>query len=457
MTYYLRVEGTNFAYTTEDTKDLSTIRGGSLMMLDAPDQLTALPGQKLVTRGASIAIYEFEAADSRAAEAQRTAVEDQLNQGLSRHGTFVVDVAVKNGDETFARDREILVAKNRFRQMRSPSMAWPQSPNDLPNGVCVYDGVRPVTDTVRKGDDTFRVSQSVKDRHEYGKNGKRRFFVERLKMENPPTFVYELQELAGDESKGNLNRKMAVIHIDGDKFGKALKTCETVELLRAFDKKVQDSRINWLREHIENTRNSGDWTTTDGNYRLEVLLWGGDDILLVVPAWQGWAMLRSFFTATAAPDLTHSAGMVFCNQKAPIHSVSSLAGRLTSEAKGPGGRFSYQMLESFDTLGSEFDDKRKALCPPGSIREALSLDGREMEAIESNFKAVREKIARRKLHEVARTLLRRQPEAAQLATDFEKAMDECKPEWTALKAALPEGNALYVHLNELWDYMPGEA
>ena len=39
MQYYLRVEGVNLAHFVYDTQDLSTVRGGSLLLLRAVDEV----------------------------------------------------------------------------------------------------------------------------------------------------------------------------------------------------------------------------------------------------------------------------------------------------------------------------------------------------------------------------------------------------------------------------------
>ena len=37
------------------------------------------------------------------------------------------------------------------------------------------------------------------------------------------------------------------------------------------------------------------WKDDKGHSGLETLLWGGDEILWVVPAWKGWELARWFF------------------------------------------------------------------------------------------------------------------------------------------------------------------
>jgi hypothetical protein len=138
---------------------------------------------------------------------------------------------------------------------------------------------------------------------------------------------------------------------------------------------------------------------------LETLLWGGDEVLWVVPAWLGWHVVQTFFRVVsagaadqraAAPPrsvavrpaaakheirnlddkrkkapapapaqqevpgldelvLTYSAGLVFCHAQAPIRRIWDLAEQLTREAKQARDRnknaIAYVVLESFDQLG----------------------------------------------------------------------------------------------------------
>ena len=58
--------------------------------------------------------------------------------------------------------------------------------------------------------------------------------------------------------------------------------------------------------------------------RLEVLLWGGDEFTLVVPAWKGLEVLERFFQIAARLEfgsdvpMTHRAAVIFCHHNAPI-------------------------------------------------------------------------------------------------------------------------------------------
>ena len=65
--YYLHIEAVNFAYSVYDTNDISTIRGGSSLILDAFKKLEDMenneekPSFKVISTAASEAILTFEA------------------------------------------------------------------------------------------------------------------------------------------------------------------------------------------------------------------------------------------------------------------------------------------------------------------------------------------------------------------------------------------------------------
>jgi hypothetical protein len=94
----------------------------------------------------------------------------------------------------------------------------------------------------------------------------------------------------------------------------------------------------------------------------------------------GWSLARFFFDKAeqwrlTAPDgterpLTHTAGLVFCGAKAPIHRVTGLAHDLADLIKdSEGGRdkshFGCLVLESFDHIGRDLEGYLADTTPPG--------------------------------------------------------------------------------------------
>lgn len=90
--------------------------------------------------------------------------------------------------------------------------------------------------------------------------------------------------------------------------------------------------------------------------RLEVLLWGGDEILIVVPAWRGFQTLQLFYETMQDAKfinvpLTFAGGIVFSQAKTPIYRLRNLAKELADNVKDNSNKenaYDYLILESID-------------------------------------------------------------------------------------------------------------
>lgn len=438
-THYLRVEGVNLGNFVFDTRDLSTIRGGSLLLLDAiEDVIEALKGWvgndkvRVLSQGASSGLFEIET-DQPANVAQKVRETLSSNPKL-RHATFVVDVIPASPD--FLEAVESLLAANRWRQMQASSLAIPEwntvQGNHKP--ACALNGLLPaVPDEVhaapnRGRDTTAFISESVHARRDYGRKAKRNFYADilgnvatrandtaehnelRMLREALPPFAPHFEAIAIKKNKtlevvpsadSTLSGKLAVFYADGNGFGKKqTANCTTSELQRAFDKYLRSRRESFLAEFLACEvagRNKDDWMswTEDESLRkrigvvevvrFETLLWGGDEVMFVMPARLGWRFATLFFAQMAGLNLreankylaanagrageqfgdvplTHSAALVFCHHHAPIHRIHRLAKEQMVEfaKRVPGGRdrdsLVVVVLESFDHLGTSYED-----------------------------------------------------------------------------------------------------
>lgn len=512
--YYLRIEGVNLSNFVFDTQDLSTIRGGGLMLLRAVDH--ALEQLKLgfpsinfctVTRGASSSIFQFDASDEGKAVSIRQAAEGilkgEMHSGSTlsslKHATFVVSLQRSHStpqEDRFGLDREYLLAQNRWQQMQSPSLAVPaQSNHDWLNWwQCEIDRVRPAVNAMPGPEGTEKVSSSVYTRRVYGRQQKHRFYRELtelgedvIKLEE---FAHDFEELSSDSNRNdNLNRKIAVLYLDGNGFGAIQdQYCQTISDQQKFDKTVQEYRKGFLAGLLEHVITVGekDWITyhsnARGRYRMETLLWGGDEIIWVLPAWQGWRVLSLFYQESRdwkfSPDskdvdpekgvrLTHAGGLVFCHHSAPISRINDLAKNLAEQAKEKakltGDRhqnlFGYQVLESFDQAGQSFKTFRMKLTPIGLKPEDLIMPGKLMDAFDQalrQFKAS-DDFPRRKLHEIGRLLFKDLDGAtkaieqlkADLPANDRDVLTRIESEWQGNGGSL---SSLWLHFLELWDY-----
>lgn len=530
-THYLRVEGVNLAHVVADTADLSTRRGGSLLLLRAitrpglppsppprehdaenvRDWLRAWLGADAVEEvsgGASSGLFALRCEGSGVKSA--TAVRDALAQWLRvhadyRHATFVVDVepATNMGEAPQAKQQafrvvsEKLLARNRHRQMTAPSLVFPGWNTAPETPPCSLDHLRPGTDRMDlPGIQNAPVSPSVKARRKFGREQKKRFYEEESPAahwqgkEQDRCFVEDFEELAQGTPPGceRLNYKLAVMYLDGNQFGALQRAeCKTRDLQKQFDTQVRDLRRGFLTELLKRMGSGTEWWTGDGDRRLETLLWGGDEMMFVVPAWAGWDTLRLFFEVSAGwkvklggeeHQLTHAAGLVFAHHKAPIHRLEALAkyelaesvkswlksrysaGELTPRDPAA-NRFDYEVLESFDHLGGSLERYRKRRFPGWLKPQDFHLPGNAMAEIAKQLRALArpdkgEPFPARQLHINVHKLLApgsRAPTAAHFAADkLEPELRAYAPQLTALAGLVPPA-ALWFHLAALWDYV----
>lgn len=300
-----------------------------------------------ITTGASSGLFEFEAPNKEAAEDVCRAVEAVLNKDAKdaqlKHATFVVDVQPAGPD--FVADREAVLARNRWHQMSQPALAIPAQNTQTIVRVCEIDHVRPATD-VRPGPESTeeQVSVSVKARSKYGRERKHSFYGDLAPRAKGWHFAHDLNELTADKSQGNLHWKMAVVYLDGNGFGKLQNAlCATPDIQRQFDKTLKNYRADALDTLLKAMSEGDGWASSQGRYHLETLLWGGDELIWVVPAWQGWKTLWLFYQQSRkwnfeGHPLTHAGGIVFCHHNAPIHRITALAKGLAEIAKEKAGQ-----------------------------------------------------------------------------------------------------------------------
>ena len=468
QSYLLRVEAVNLGSFVYDTGDLSTTRGGSLLLLKGIREVATKFSTELdpLSTGASIGLFAVR--NGADAKTVATGVKNFLTADSPfKHATWVVDV-VEEDSRGFIAARERLIALNRWQQMQQPSLVIPPWNSDSKCLTpCSVDRRRPATarDTAR-GE---QVSPSVLVRREFGRDQKQEFFKEwaptsAAKM----TFVNDLDSLSADPSRGNLHHKIAVLFIDGNGFGKIQddlirQAATPAQQQKDWDKRIKTFHGQFLEALLDKMKATpNDWTNGD-NYRIEVLLWGGDDILLVVPAWQGWWTLGFFFQEAAkwtinTNPLTHKAGLIFCHHKAPIQRIVRLADELAATAKldGTKNRAAYHVFESFDHAGGRLDHVRRYLVPSGaSTTDGLVVDGEAMLSAQAAFETVKPLIPRRRLAMLAQALRTGDQRADRLREELEAILNTQPGARQGLEACFGTGESgfLWIHVAELWDYL----
>jgi hypothetical protein len=530
--YYLHVEALNQNDFIFDTDDLSTRRGGSLMLLNAIGEVTkslkrkwpvtTAPGSTeetaqvtVIQEGASVGLYRLDLGDDIDEKAVVKVAQEAL-PAFVKDATFGVACIRASGStpEAFQKDRQEILAHIRWDQMQILSLRVPLwntktaivllNGHGMDVGPCEMDKVRPCAQEIPKGPDPKdikKVSQAVYDKHNYGKSekqGKKErpgFYQKEIEgtgyslPQNQP-FVNDLEDLTEDPIKGipeNLNHKMAIIHIDGNGFGQQFDGVAAGkvggktpwERYGEASRKLKDYRRAMLVTLMQRMAGDDGWKNKKENdaYRIETLLWGGDEITWVVPAWKGWETLQLFYQQAKAWEIiagrpvTHAAGLVFCNHKAPIQRMIKLAEDLCHAAKDadPGkskNLVSFQVLESFDFMCGDLEGFREALIP-GHENE-LVLAGDAMDKVPEAFAKLKAAIPRKQVYKAAQqaheeTLPYRKNEDGTDKTDSlgqricvltdeaERAGADIPP----LKACFGSiDEVFWYHARELWDYIP---
>lgn len=532
-TLYVRLEGVNLDNFVFDVHDLSTIRGGSFLLLDAVRRVRERFKLTAISTGASSGFFTVPPGNgTRDATALRGEIERFLNDADGpprpedeteqlKHATFVVDVySGEDSDDGFATAHESLMAMNRWRQFQQPTVAVPAHADV--QDECAFDHVRPATRTIKKkeGEEYVKkpASASVFARRTFGIEKKKSFYEAELRQlaesigDGPSAadehyavtalagtemkFTNDLEVIADDKDQGSLNGKIAVVYFDGNKFGSIQKNCDRTDL-ETFDRTVKSYRGTALFRLLRaiNTDSRG-WLTS-GEIRLETLLWGGDELIWVVPAWKGWSVLQLFYQTSrdwqftmedkSVKPLTHAGGIVFCHHVAPIHRITALAKKLADSCKESFDKmpkpaddhasrdvFAYQVLESFDHIGTDFDTFRKTRVPPDrrdlSVRE-LIVHGAGMDKATAAFDVVRRTFPRSKLHQIVALIRDQEGEnASSMMEKIEKTVGDLRPEGKRAVIELLSffdppsmedakktdswkmARTGWYHIAELWDY-----
>ncbi|MFZ4538915.1 hypothetical protein [Propionivibrio sp.] len=341
------------------------------MLLDAINDMCLKFKGKLdpISTGASAGLFEI-LGDNKPEELVKEVRKWLRSDNLYRNATFVVNIA--QGE--FRQANEQVIAANRWQQMQSLSFAT--AGLQASEAICKTDEVRPASP---RGPEDPKNSLSVQCRRKHGRDQKQAFYQRLLGDHAPQAFTSEFESLAKNINNSlvptqNLNGKMAVFYADGNSFGKIGSACKTPDDLKRWDTYIKAQRKELLDKVLQLAQSDPRWQTQTGietQIRLETLLWGGDELMFVVPGWCGMALANLFFEQTAGQmsypvngkdkPLTHACGLVFCHHQAPISAISQLAKALADKSKEDISAFkgkdslNWLVLESFDQAGSDLD------------------------------------------------------------------------------------------------------
>lgn len=391
MNTLLRIEAVNLAFVIDDSEDLSTRRGGSTLLISAVDTVKRQFSDLIepISTGASVGLFALK---SNAGNAQQ--VLSEVRQFLQNkaepyaHATFAVDL-VQDNDFRIASEKA--VCANRWRQMSELNFTtlWGDA-----SQVCETDEIRPGTETIRLPDNkTALVSASVHARRRAGRELRQSLYSRILGENLPLQFTNETQSLSTfqvtdpdfQHIPANLNGKMAIFYADGNRFGHYQRKCRNAAELHDWDNNIKQKRQCLLRELLAWLEQSS-WARTDADeLRFETLLWGGDELLFLMPAWLGLEFSERFFALTAdwtygGDQLSHAAGLVFAKHSTPISQLQKLAKQLAehgkTETRKGENTLSWVVLESFDHTGDSMENfwARNGIADQGWDKLLLTAD-----------------------------------------------------------------------------------
>ncbi|MEY3218995.1 MAG: hypothetical protein RIT27_352 [Pseudomonadota bacterium] len=455
--FLLRVEGVNLANVLEDTKQLSVVRGSGLLLRQAAKDIAKnFKKLKEISLGASIGLFKFNVEDLDQATYQKNAIVTYLKAHFRyQYFTFVVDVQ-EFKENNFKIAHEKVISKNRFNQFQQLTIVVPEFNENKMIQPCKLDNMR-LAEIRNK-------SWSVQTRFEYGRRAKQVFFKYEVEFQGYQ-FVTNLKELAETKSKqmDNLKDKIAVLYFDGNGFGNIQSKCNTLEDLKDFDNTVQNVRKAWLSSFLNKIKNDPDFLTDSSNkIRLEVLLWGGDEILLVVPAWCGFKTLQHFYQHDWK-SLTHAGGLVFCHANAPIQRIQKVAKELAEITKEncekQGNKnidaFEYVVLESIDFPAEYIDLFWEKRYGNNLVKDRKPLLAEHWKTLEKNAFDLLKEIPKSQIYKIASAAPKEQKDFDEKLKRFEIVVEKHEKWKNLLNKLFPNEikQWQWLHIAELWDYL----
>ena len=508
--YYIHAEAFNLDPIVYDTHDISTIRGGSFMLLNAIKQLpVAIPNRlEPIATAASKGVFAYEDPGDLAAQGKPKGMAMEvlhaLHDATGGHATFLV--AVEEDLDDFSLVLARLEAEVRRQQWRMPTVVVPSFEDTNQKGTdqeCYLDGWRPGVEryTVDPDVEGAKISAATYYRRQRGQELKHTLFRELFADEDAEDdpCAKDLGGLATDPNKGILNGKIAFIHVDGNSFGRIRGAkCTTPDTRKAFDECIQERRLSFLADLRAAAHTEPDFCVRSRAgrdvLRLEVLLWGGDEFTLVVPAWKGLEVLERFYRiadglAFEGVPMTHRAVVIFCHHNAPILQIRRLAEELLTVTKSNitarfnaaletdlafaslapeehdlqverlsnaeyGNAARYLVLESFDMLRGSLEQFLERYYGKADTSDLL-LYGRNLAELRGHLHAICAAAPKGRVVEVARAISKgdtaRADELRKGLSDS-VAPDQRDAVRSAIDVLTKDSEAGWYLLADLWDY-----
>jgi hypothetical protein len=364
----IKVEAVNIYATLNLSDNLSVYRGASLtlrevmfVLLDefnqADTKLTAL------SLGASVGLYSCDNPQK---------AKKDITEFLSTHYlgyTFVI--STHENDSCFKQAKEALIQQGRMAQLKQTGISFSNLTNTKANtkgnnlGVCQLSGLLVANSSHHIKGEAIGINDVLRQRFDFGKVSRQAFYQRELaqgiKLTANKTlpdkalqtealkamasfvqdlnFTHSIEDIAKNSHSRPLENKVAYIYMDGNKFSKIQQAVvNNADDQYQFDVRMQVYRAEFLYKLLEWAKHDKRFKTDEGTIRLETLLWGGDECLFVMPATVGFEFVYQFFDWSKewtyqGHQLTHSVGLVFCQQSTPVGKMRDLAQSLADDCK----------------------------------------------------------------------------------------------------------------------------
>ena len=426
--YFFHVEAVNFSPTVYDTSDISTIRGGGFYLLDRIKTLAAETpySSGLIAEGASKLVFRISLESDKDADRERKKILEKLYSDWSDEDKCLKEVmflvAYVKETENFQEDIARLMGMVRTRQMQNPSVRI--FSETLYGGISgAFDGFNHVLPAYEylKGKEK-NISKFTFDRRKGGIALRKSIYKKVLDdpgLLEKLDFTDSLEDLSVDPKQGNLNGKIAYIYIDGNKFGKLQSGFDDRQYSK-FDHKINEFKKELLKELFKLAKGKP-WFENNKKIRLETLLWGGDEIAFIVPAWVGWTVMKTFYETVEKGNnmilewdhdkaLTFAMGVVFTHHKNPIRNLNAVVRDLAEAVKNSldkncvynrnkGNRCLYAVLESLEILPKKYELFAQDIYNAKAENLLMSLD--DMKEIQELAHLMEKGFSRGKLYEIA--------------------------------------------------------
>ncbi|MEM9733166.1 MAG: hypothetical protein AAF903_06730 [Pseudomonadota bacterium] len=403
MSFLLRYGAIEFSNTVFDMQQLSAIRGGSLAFLYSrnavADCLTRLLGAEKVTSvfaGASQGAWVLEADRSEAQEAlkqvEAALAQNSADSGPHAHMAYTASIVEITGTVEQALIRA--EALNAVQAQQFARLPLPTFDPDTQKPDTLGDRKRPAHKKVKLGQmGEHDISDAHLARRRFGSQQRQRFYRDFARqvaeeeasgpdmgeafthdfaslVENPPPHWFDPKTGEKRPLPVSVRGKTAVFYADGNRFSRLFAAAQTAQdlgelsaYLRQQQGELLHGLLEWYRLGAQTTPHAFQFTGDDGNprYRLETLLFGGDEMLFVLPAWLALGFVSEFYRLMdgwrfGEKRLSFSGGLVIANANTPIRQTKALAEALAEENKARfEGEGAAAALESAEANGLQIE------------------------------------------------------------------------------------------------------